>query len=295
MKRLGSIFNWNIRRILWYIAGVFLFFAPFAYYQRLVSFITGLSANPNIHAVCPRRPLLYFSRGSGEFTTILTIPVISMILVIVAAFFLGPFFCSKLCPSGALSEYLSRIFPKNLQINWTKMINPAPVRYGFLAGFLISPFFAGSIAHAFCNFWAFEVLVSYGLGTYASIIPSAVLLTVFIWLILFGLLSRGGRGFCNFMCPVGSVQSLAHSLGARLPFTYKIKFIKSRCTDCNACIRVCPMGCWDMEAKEHNVNNCITCRQCEQKCQTKAIVFGYGVRHETLINIEVNDKQGSLA
>ena len=280
-----TIFNWNVRRVLWYIAGVFLFFAPFAYYQRFMVFLTGLSTTPNIHGVCPRRPLLYFSRGGGEFNTLFTIPIISILLVIVVAFFFGPLFCSKLCPSGAFSEYLSKIFPKKLQINWTKVVNPAPVRYGFLAGFLLSPMFAGSIAHAFCNFWAFEVLVSYGIGTYASVIPAAVLLTLSIWLILFGLLSRGGRGFCNFMCPVGAVQSLVHSVGARLPFTYKIKFIQSKCTNCNACTRVCPMGCWDMKTKEHNINHCITCRQCEQKCQPKAIEFGRGVRNEGLVQV----------
>lgn len=49
-----------------------------------------------------------------------------------------------------------------------------------------------------------------------------MILTLFLWAGLFGIFTKGGRGFCNFLCPVGAVQNLLYSFSSRLPFVYRL-------------------------------------------------------------------------
>jgi polyferredoxin len=266
----------EIKRILGYFAGLFLFFAPFAYYQKTLSAWLGGSQASDIHSFCLRIPLLNVL--TGQSIEIFNVGIISLLLLVSAAFFLGPFFCAHLCASGALPEYLSRLMPKRFKIDWQRSVNPVPIRYGFFVGYLLSPFFAGSIACALCNYSFMERLIVGGVQGDIGPLGSTAIITAILWLGIFGVMAKGGRGFCSYLCPVGALQSAVHSVGARFGFTYKLRFIPSKCVNCKQCVKKCPMG-----ALSHNdgvlsyeVYNCITCGQCAGVCAKKALSYGTG-------------------
>lgn len=268
----------DIRRLCWYTAGLYLFFAPFAYYQKGLIMLFGSERAATIHTMCLRTPLLYIT--SGNFNHILTISFLSFLIILLLAFIFGPVFCGRFCATGALPEYLSRIVPVKWQIDWSRRVNPAPVRYGFLSGFLLSPLLGGTIAHTYCNFNLTEKLLYAGIEKDLGLLTSTTIITAFLWLGLLGLLTKGGRGFCNFLCPVGALQSMVYRLGIHVGFSYRIRKDRHKCVECRLCADKCPMGAWNAESITHQVDNCITCRQCEHICPTEAISFDKGVVRE---------------
>ena len=268
--------KFNVKRFLGYLLGVFLFYAPFAYYQKTLAYWIGAPPATNIHSFCLRIPLLNLLTGKG--LAILSVAFISVLLLIGTAFFLGPFFCGRLCASGALPEYLSKIVPDRFKINWQESVNPVPIRYGFLAGFLITPLFGGSIACALCNYSFMERLVVGSIQGNIGFLGSTAIITGFLWLGMFGVIAKGGRGFCSHLCPVGAIQSAVHSLGARFGFTYKLRYARENCAGCGQCVKRCPMGAIEYAdgGLTYQIHNCITCRQCAAGCKKKALSYGTG-------------------
>lgn len=266
-----------LKRLGWYAFGFLLFYAPFAFFNRGLAYLMGSPRSGDIHATCLRMPLV--DLFNGKWATFITVSGISLILLLVTAFLVGPLFCGKLCATGALTEYLSRLLPDKMKIDWAKYVNPVPIRYGFLAAFLIGPIINFSLSCSYCGFSFFEKFITGGIWGDFGVLGSTAIITGFLWLIVFGLFTKGGRGYCNFMCPVGASQNLVHAFSAKLPFTYKIKYESKKCVSCSTCVKECPMGALvkgEDKKIHHSNHNCITCQQCVAVCPTKAITFGRG-------------------
>jgi ferredoxin len=270
--------NYIFRRGAWYLFGLILFYAPFALFNRGLNWLLGNGTDGSIHDTCLRMPITDLMNGKGM--DLVTIKGISLLLLLVSAFLIGPFFCGRLCAAGAFTEYLSRLWPDKWKLDWSKIVNPTPIRYGFLAGFIIAPLMAGSIACAYCGYGFFQRLLDGGFWGDIGVLGSTTIITAFLWFIVFGVFTKGGRGYCNFMCPVGATQSLLHSLGAKFGFTYKLKFNHGKCVSCQSCIKACPMSALKKEDEtiKYNIHSCITCRQCTAACPTNAILYGTGKR-----------------
>lgn len=288
-KRLSKVQkrsrHYFYRRGVWYLFGLILFYAPFAFFNRGLNWLVGLFGNVSgrgsegsIHGTCLRMPIGDLLSGKG--LDLLSVWGISVILLLGSAFLIGPFFCGRLCAAGAFTEYLSRLWPDKWKIDWARIVNPAPIRYGFLAGFVIAPLTTGSLSCSYCGYGFFERLLNGGFWGDVGVMSSTVILTAFLCIVVFGVFAKGGRGYCNFMCPVGAIQSIVHRFGAMFGFTYKIKFNKDKCISCKSCVRACPMGALQKgdDKIKYNIHHCITCRQCTAACSTKAICYGRGER-----------------
>ncbi|MDP4177546.1 MAG: 4Fe-4S binding protein [Bacillota bacterium] len=268
----------------WYLAGFILFYAPFAFFQKLLISVFNVSGNKDVHGSCFRMVVQKLFTGGG--IEIKTTSAIIVLLVLISALLLGPIFCGKFCISGAISEYVSRIVPNKIKINWSKYIDQTPVRYGILAGFLIAPFMKLSVMCAYCNYSILQTLIQGGISWNLKALGSTTILTGFIWLIVLGAFTKGGRGYCSYLCPIGAVQSLIHSIGARLPFTFKLKYSADKCVSCNLCVKDCPMNALKNSGNglQYNIHSCITCQQCKHVCPKNAITYGYGKSNWNLNN-----------
>lgn len=265
-----------IQRAIWYIAGFALFYAPFALIQRFLISVFKVKGSSDIHGSCFRMAIqgLFTGKGFEIFTT--TGIIVSLLLV--SAVLIGPIFCGRFCAAGAVTEYLSRIVPDRFKMNLQSHINPTPIRYGALAGFIIAPALGGSVICAYCNYTVMEKLVFGGISWNLTALGSTAILTTFIWLIVLGAFTKGGRGYCSYLCPVGATQSLLHSISAKLGFTYKLKYSAEKCVSCNLCVKDCSMGALQNSEQglKYNIHNCITCHQCQHVCPKQAITFGQG-------------------
>lgn len=266
-----------LQRAIWYLAGFALFYAPFAFFQKLLTAVFKSTGKADIHGACFRMGIQGIFAGKG--LDLLTTTGIIVLLLFISALLIGPIFCGRFCIAGAVSEYLSRIVPEKFKFNWQKHIDPTPIRYGVLAGFLILPSFGFSVLCGYCNFSFFQKFILGVTTLDLGVLGSSTILTVFVELIVLGAFAKGGRGYCSYLCPVGAIQSLLHSIGARFGFTYKLKYSSEKCVNCNLCVKDCPMGALQNSKDgklKYNIHDCITCHQCEHACPKKAITYGRG-------------------
>lgn len=265
-----------IQRAVFYFIGFILLYAPFALFQRVLTGIFKIKGSMDIHGSCFRMAIqgLFTGKGFQIFTT----TGIIVFLILISAVLIGPIFCGRFCATGAVTEFISRIVPDSFKINLQSYISPTAIRYGSLAGFVIAPALGSSVICAYCNYAVMEKLVLGGMSWNLAALGSTAILTAFIWLIVLGAFTKGGRGYCSYLCPVGATQSLLHSIGAKFGFTYKLKYSSEKCVSCNLCVKDCPMGALQSseDGLKYNIHNCITCHQCQHICPKTAITFGRG-------------------
>ena len=267
--------SYQLRRVAGYILGFVLFYAPFALFQKIIGYLlNGKWQEQTIHSLCLRIPTEHLL--DGKIFQYASISMVSLVILLVVAFFFGPIFCGRLCPAGAFTEYLSKLVPERWQIDWSKYTEIAPIRYGMLAGFCLVPFFSGILACAYCNFFLFDLIANYYSRGYFISLSSSLILTSILWLVIFGLFTKGGRGYCNFLCPVGAVQNLVHYFSSKLPFVRRMHVDKHKCIGCQKCVHACPMQAVKVREQKAEIclHNCIVCGQCAHDCPVKAIHYG---------------------
>jgi len=274
-----------------YLAGFLLFYTPASLFVRL---FYGMQDQHLTGNVCDS---LNLRMGTGallkpEFweRVLAAEPrSLGIFIVVAIAFVFGPIFCGWICAAGALSEWLSRLVPPRFQIDIAGKVDAGAIRYGFLVGFMTLPFFGLSAGCAYCNYRVLDYMGIAMTGGFIPALSSTYLVVIALWLVLGGLFMKGGRGWCNFLCPIGAVQNLFYSLGARLGFTYKLKYTPGKCKTCLNCVTVCPMravtqateGTWDTRTGSGvviNHHSCITCNQCVAACSHGALAYSTG-RH----------------
>jgi polyferredoxin len=194
--------------------------------------------------------------------------------VLLSTLFLGRYWCSHLCPIGGSMEAGSRLLPRFMKINFSNI--PAPsFRYGYLLVYLLVPAIGlGSLCCNYCNFAAVPRAVGavFTSADMAYFLRTAGLINLGLVIVL-GVMARGGRAYCNLLCPIGALDALSNRFGRKLG--KRVNIDKDKCNGCGKCDRVCPT--WAIEVKDTasiDQLSCMPCRLCEGACPTEAISYG---------------------
>ena len=249
-------------------------------FQRITSSFLVETGFTSIHVPCARIPLANILTGQWQYSG--PTSLFFCLLLIVVSLWFGPLFCGWLCPAGAFSEYLSRLLPDKYKINWAQLVPLVPLRYGFFLGFLGSIILGLGIPCSYCNYYALEIFVGY-LHTGQLLSSSLSLLMTFVVSnIILGLFTKGGRGYCNLLCPVGTMCSLMHVLGQLVPGSFGMQVDQNQCVGCGLCSKKCPMQAVSITQGKAQINrhHCIVCGQCRQACPRKAIAYTNGLHRE---------------
>ena len=266
--------------VVGYLLGFILFYEPFMFFQRITGSFLVETGFTSIHVPCARIPLANILTGQWQYSGPTSLSF--CLLLIVVSLWFGPLFCGWLCPAGAFGEYLSRLLPDKYKINWSQLVPLVPLRYGFFLGFLGSVILGLGIPCSYCNYYALEIFVGY-LHTGQLLSGSLSLLMTFVVSNIFlGLFTKGGRGYCNLLCPVGPMCSLMHVLGQLVPGAFGMQVDKKLCVGCGLCSKKCPMQAVSITQGKAQINrhHCIVCGQCRQACPRKAIAYTNGLHRE---------------
>jgi ferredoxin-type protein NapH len=263
---------WTRRRTLILAASVLLFLPPLA-------LIPQLTADSNFCGTwCPRMFMIWRAGQSGTAwigglaRAWAGVGLVAVMLV--TTLFLGRYWCSHLCPVAAPLELGSRFIPRSLKLDFSR--TPAPwFRYGYLLVYFVAPALAlGSLCCSYCNFATVPRLfgAAFEGGDLAYFLRTQGLINLGL-IVGLGLFSRGGRAYCNLLCPVGAIDALSNKFASR--FGKRVRVREDECNGCGTCTDVCPTWAIDVEetAKISQLS-CMPCRQCESVCPTEAIYYG---------------------
>jgi len=199
-----------------------------------------------------------------------------VISIVVSTFYLGRLWCSHICPIGGAMETGSRLIPKFLKINFSAI--PAPsVRYGYFLVYLVAPAIGiGSLCCNYCNFATIPRLfgAAFSQADMVYFLRTAGLINLGL-VVSFGFFAKGGRGYCNFLCPIGALDALSNQIGAQ--FGKRVRIERSKCNACGACVKSCPTWAIDrLAAGTMRIDqlSCMPCRVCEKSCPEGAITYG---------------------
>jgi ferredoxin len=120
------------------------------------------------------------------------------------------------------------------------------------------------------------------LGTIAERADSYAFYTVDVWMkslpvliiaivtlvVLLILAWRGGRTYCNTICPVGTILSFL----ARFSFL-KIRFDEKACKNCSLCSKNCKAACIDYKTHTVDYSRCVVCGNCIDSCKFGALHY----------------------
>ncbi len=272
--------TFTLQRLTGYLIGFLLFYEPFVLFHALIGRFFHETGFYSLHVPCARIPSAHIL--SGEWIYAGPVSLCFCLLLALVSLWFGPFFCGRLCPAGAFSEFSGTLLPEKYQIDWKKYVPITTLRYGFFAGFLLSAFSGFASFCAYCNYYAFELFISSIYSGQLLLTSFSLLAVFFIANIIFGLFTKGGRGYCNFLCPVGTASSLLHRIGQLLPGPFRMMVNKSACIGCGNCARSCPMRTISLKQGKAviDTNRCIVCGCCQAQCPVQAIRYKSNITKE---------------
>lgn len=194
--------------------------------------------------------------------------------ILISTLAFGRYWCSHLCPVGGMMETGSKLIPNFLKINYS-VIPASSFRYGYLSVFFIAPAIGvGNLCCNYCNFAAIPRLfgAAFSQADMAYFLRTAGLINLGLVLIL-GFFAKGGRAYCNLLCPIGALDAISNRIGMRVG--KRVLIDEAKCNGCTACSKVCPT--WSIEVKETakiNQFSCMPCRLCEKACKKEAVSYG---------------------
>lgn len=79
---------------------------------------------------------------------------------------------------------------------------------------------------------------------------------------------RGGRTYCNTVCPVGTVLGFLSKYSL-----FKPVIDTTKCNGCGLCARNCKASCINSKSHSIDYSRCVACMDCLDKCRQGAITY----------------------
>ena len=220
--------------------------------------------------------------------------VVALLLLLTLVF--GRIYCSVVCPLGILQDLVSWVHGRAKKRRFTYSAEKRWLRYGVLAVFVASLIAgAGSLMALLEPYSSFGRMASnllrpaYEAGNnvlaaIAEHYESYAFYHVDVWIrslptliiaaatfVLVAILAwRGGRTYCNTICPVGTLLSFF----ARFSW-FKIRFDADKCKNCSLCTKNCKASCIDFKAHQVDYSRCVACGNCLASCKFGALSYNH--------------------
>ncbi len=225
---------------------------------------------------------------------IIGLHIVIVVALLALTFLFGRLYCSVICPLGVSQDLIARVGRRGKKKPYSYSPAKSILRYTILALVvvaavvgvsavvsLLDPYAAfGRIANNLLqplwqlgnNALAFiaERVDSYAF--YRTEVWIGSLPTFIVALLSLGVVSvlawRGGRTYCNTICPVGTLLGVVSKYSI-----FGIKINSDKCNSCGLCAMNCKASCIDIKSGVVDTSRCVTCMNCVDICKRDAINY----------------------
>ena len=227
---------------------------------------------------------------------VMALNVIVVVSLIVLTLVFGRIYCSVICPLGVFQDLLARFHRKKNKYSYSKEVRwlryPVLVvfviagvvgigslfqllapysSYGRIATMIFQPLWKGCNNLLAMAAEHYESYAFYSVDTWMRSLPVLIIAAVTL-VVLFILAWRGGRTYCNTICPVGTILSFF----ARFSWL-KVRFDAEKCKNCSLCSKNCKAACIDYKTHTVDYSRCVVCGNCIDKCKFGALKYSGSV------------------
>jgi len=227
---------------------------------------------------------------------LLALNAVVLVVLVVLTLVFGRIYCSVICPLGIFQDLVSWIADTRKKNRFGYSPERRWLRYGML-GLLVIAFVAGvhALVALFAPYSSYGRMVTnlllplyqwvnnglaaiaehydsysfYGVDVWLKSLPTFLIALVTL-VVLVVLAWRGGRTYCNTLCPVGTLLSLL----ARFAWL-KVYFDDTKCKSCSLCSKNCKASCIDYKHHRVDYSRCVTCGNCLTQCKFGALHYGH--------------------
>ena len=236
---------------------------------------------------------------------LLALNAVVLVALVVLTLVFGRIYCSVICPLGVMQDVISHLnrkknrFTHSRALTWLRLLMLVVMAIAIIAGLgslmaLLAPYSSyGRIVnnllqplYIWCNNGLaaiaehYESYAFYGKDVWIKSLPT-FLVAVVTFVVIAILAWRGGRTYCNTICPVGTV------LGYLAKFSwFKIYFDVDKCRSCGLCTKNCKASCIDFKSHTVDYTRCVACGNCLEKCNFDALHYGHAGKTEKTVETE---------
>ena len=224
---------------------------------------------------------------------LLALNAVVLVALVVLTLVFGRIYCSVICPLGVMQDVISHLnrkknrFTHSRALTWLRLLMLVVMAVAIIAGLgslmaLLAPYSSyGRIVnnllqplYIWCNNGLaaiaehYESYAFYGKDVWIKSLPT-FLIALATFVVIAVLAWRGGRTYCNTICPVGTV------LGYLAKFSwFKVYFDADKCRSCSLCTKNCKASCIDFKSHTVDYTRCVACGNCLSKCNFDALHYG---------------------
>ncbi len=227
---------------------------------------------------------------------VLAVNVGVVVLWVILTLLFGRVYCSVICPLGVMQDVFGWLGRRGKKRRYRYSYSPERrwLRYSVLVVFIVAMVAGiGSVVALLAPYssygriaqnlfapiygWGNNVLAYfaeraesytfYRTEVWMRSIPTFII-AVLTFIILVILAWRGGRTYCNTICPVGTVLGFLSRYSVFRPV-----IDKEKCNRCGLCSRRCKASCIDGKNHRIDYSRCVACMDCIDTCRHGAISY----------------------
>ena len=246
---------------------------------------------------------------------VLALNLVVVVVLLLLTLVFGRIYCSIICPLGVMQDLISWLHGRVKKNRFSYSGEKCWLRYGLLGVFIVALVAGvGSLVALLAPYSSYGRIVAnllkpvyeagnnvlagiaehyesyafYHVDVWIRSLPTFII-SAATFVIVAILAWRGGRTYCNTICPVGTVLSFF----ARFSWL-KIHFDADKCRDCSLCTKNCKASCIDFKSHSIDYSRCVVCGNCLDKCKFGALSYSHSTRKTANLNAPVDGSRRSF-